>query len=188
MGDDRRRRRRAVVVAGPDGTGRHGPHACAPSDPCVRARRRVASHRNDGVPAVSERRELRRRGRSVLGARRGVRTFVAKGTVPERRMNVRVWGTCGSLASPGPRTVRYGGNTSCIGVTRRDGTPLALDAGSGIRELGVALEPDPDRPVHVLLSHLHMDHLQGLAFFAPLWSAGAEVHVWGPPSTTQSLE
>ena len=42
--------------------------------------------------------------------------------------------------------------------------------------------------MHVLLTHLHMDHLQGLAFFAPLWTAGAEVHVWGPPSTTQSLE
>jgi len=103
-------------------------------------------------------------------------------------MKIRVWGTRGSLASPGPHTVRYGGNTSCIGVTLRDGTPLALDAGSGIRELGVELGPEPAGPVHVLLSHLHMDHLQGLAFFAPLWSAGVEVHVWGPPSTTQSLE
>jgi ribonuclease BN (tRNA processing enzyme) len=84
--------------------------------------------------------------------------------------------------------VRYGGNTSCIGVTFRSGTRVALDAGSGIRDLGEEIGPDPDRPVHVLLSHLHMDHLQGLAFFAPLWTAGAEVHVWGPPSTTQSLE
>jgi ribonuclease BN (tRNA processing enzyme) len=103
-------------------------------------------------------------------------------------MKVRVWGTRGSLASPGPRTVRYGGNTSCIGVTLRDGTPLALDAGSGIRELGVELGAEPDRAVHVLLTHLHMDHLQGLAFFAPLWTKGAEVHVWGPPSTTLSLD
>jgi ribonuclease BN (tRNA processing enzyme) len=103
-------------------------------------------------------------------------------------MKVRVWGTRGSLASPGPHTVRYGGNTSCVGVTLRDGTPLALDAGSGIRELGIEIGPNPDGPVHVLLSHLHMDHLQGLAFFAPLWSADAEVHVWGPPSTTQTLE
>jgi phosphoribosyl 1,2-cyclic phosphodiesterase len=84
--------------------------------------------------------------------------------------------------------VRYGGNTSCVGVTLRDGTPLALDAGSGIRDLGVEIGPDPERPVHVLLTHLHMDHLQGLAFFAPLWTPGSEVHVWGPQSTTQSLE
>jgi phosphoribosyl 1,2-cyclic phosphodiesterase len=103
-------------------------------------------------------------------------------------MKVRVWGTRGSLASPGARTVRYGGNTSCIGVTFRSGTNIALDAGSGIRDLGAEIGPEPAEPVHVLLTHLHMDHLQGLAFFAPLWTAGAEVHVWGPPSTTQSLE
>jgi phosphoribosyl 1,2-cyclic phosphodiesterase len=102
-------------------------------------------------------------------------------------MKVRVWGTRGSLAAPGPRTVRYGGNTSCIGLTLNDGTQLALDAGSGIRELGVEIGPQPDRPVHVLLTHLHMDHLQGLAFFAPLWTAGVDVHVWGPASTTLSL-
>src|SRR5204862_14943 len=117
-----------------------------------------------------------------------VRTVVAEGTVPERRMKVRVWGTRGSLASPGPRTVRYGGNTSCVGVTLADGTPIALDAGSGIRELGVELGDGFLGPVHVLLTHLHMDHLQGLAFFAPLWTEDAEVHVWGPPSTTQSLD
>jgi ribonuclease BN (tRNA processing enzyme) len=83
--------------------------------------------------------------------------------------------------------VRYGGNTSCIGVTLRDGTPIALDAGSGIRELGVEIGPNPDGAVHVLLTHLHMDHLQGLAFFAPLWTEGADVHVWGPASPTQTL-
>jgi phosphoribosyl 1,2-cyclic phosphodiesterase len=102
-------------------------------------------------------------------------------------MRIRVWGTRGSLAAPGPRTVRYGGNTSCVGVTLRDGTSIALDAGSGIRELGVDVGPSPDRPVHVLLTHLHMDHLQGLAFFAPLWTPGIDVHVWGPASATRSL-
>jgi phosphoribosyl 1,2-cyclic phosphodiesterase len=102
-------------------------------------------------------------------------------------MRIRVWGTRGSLAAPGPRTVRYGGNTSCVGVTLRDGTPLALDAGSGIRELGVDIGAAPGLPVHVLLTHLHMDHLQGLAFFAPLWTAGREVHVWGPASATRTL-
>jgi len=102
-------------------------------------------------------------------------------------VKVRVWGCRGSIASPGPRTVRYGGNTSCVGVTLEDGTTIALDAGSGIRDLGVALADSPG-PVHVMLSHLHMDHLQGLAFFGPLYTPGLELHVWGPPSTTQSLE
>jgi phosphoribosyl 1,2-cyclic phosphodiesterase len=102
-------------------------------------------------------------------------------------MRIRIWGCRGSLASPGPATVRYGGNTSCISVSLDDGTTLVLDAGSGIRDLGLALGPVPAGPVHVLLTHLHLDHLQGLAFFAPLWTEGVELHVWGPPSAVQTL-
>jgi len=103
-------------------------------------------------------------------------------------VKIRVWGCRGSLASPGPSTVRYGGNTSCVGITLDDGTTLALDAGSGIRDLGRELGDEPAAPVHVLLTHLHLDHLQGLAFFAPLWTPGVEIHVWGPPSATQRLD
>ena len=103
-------------------------------------------------------------------------------------MKITVWGCRGSLAAPGPSTVRYGGNTSCVSITLDDGTTVVLDAGSGIRELGRALGNRPAAPVHILLTHLHLDHLQGLAFFAPLWAAGVELHVWGPPSATQSLE
>ena len=103
-------------------------------------------------------------------------------------MKVRVWGCRGSLASPGPHTVRYGGNTSCVSVELDDGTVVVLDAGSGIRDLGNLLGPRPAAPVHLLLTHLHMDHLQGLAFFAPLWTEGVELHVWGPPSATQGLD
>jgi phosphoribosyl 1,2-cyclic phosphodiesterase len=103
-------------------------------------------------------------------------------------VRIRVWGCRGSLASPGPSTVRYGGNTSCISVTLDDGTVLVLDAGSGIRDLGRHLGPRPAGPVHILLTHLHMDHLQGLGFFAPFWSEGVELHVWGPPSATQTLD
>jgi len=103
-------------------------------------------------------------------------------------VKVRVWGCRGSLAAPGPRTVRYGGNTSSLGITLDDGTTLALDAGSGIRDLGNALGRTPSAPVHVLLTHLHLDHLQGLAFFAPLWHEDVELHVWGPPSSTQQLD
>jgi phosphoribosyl 1,2-cyclic phosphodiesterase len=101
-------------------------------------------------------------------------------------VRARVWGCRGSLASPGRRTVRYGGNTSCVEV-RVDDTLLVLDAGSGIRSLGYLLEADPPDAVHILLTHLHLDHLQGLAFFLPFWRDDVELHIWGPASPTRSL-
>ena len=101
-------------------------------------------------------------------------------------MQARVWGCRGSLAAPGPETVRYGGNTSCVEV-RLNGSTLVLDAGTGIRALGVAIDRDPVDELHILLSHLHLDHLQGLGFFRPLFRPGVDVHVWGPASPVQSL-
>lgn len=101
-------------------------------------------------------------------------------------MKVTLWGTRGSLAAPGPETARYGGNTACAQVTANDGAIVVLDAGTGIRRLGVSLPPTLKR-VDVLLTHLHMDHLQGLGFFRPLRMPGVEVHLWGPASTTMSL-
>jgi phosphoribosyl 1,2-cyclic phosphodiesterase len=103
-------------------------------------------------------------------------------------VKIQVWGTRGSLAAPGPTTVRYGGNTSCVSVTLEDGTVLVLDAGSGIRGLGLALGAHPEVPIHIFLTHLHLDHLQGLAFFDPFWTPGVEIHLWGPPSATQALD
>ena len=102
-------------------------------------------------------------------------------------MIVTLWGTRGSLASPGPDTVRYGGNTSCVSVEGKEGTLLVLDAGTGIRVLGRNVSGKVRR-IHILLTHLHMDHLQGLPFFDPLRNPGIEVHIWGPASTTQNLE
>lgn len=101
-------------------------------------------------------------------------------------MNLTFWGTRGSIASAGPETVRYGGNTSCVQVTGRDGTCVVLDAGSGMRRLGGALPADLTR-LDIFLSHLHMDHIQGLGFFGPLFTPGLEVHLWGPPSATLDL-
>lgn len=101
-------------------------------------------------------------------------------------MKVTLWGTRGSLASPGPDTVRYGGNTSCASVVGKEGTLLVLDAGTGIRLLGASLPANTDC-VHILLTHLHMDHLQGLPFFAPLRRPGVEIHIYGPASMTVSL-
>jgi ribonuclease BN (tRNA processing enzyme) len=100
---------------------------------------------------------------------------------------VHVWGARGSLSAPGPATVGYGGNTSCVELELADGSTLILDAGSGIRELGQRLvERDPG-VLHICLTHLHLDHVEGLGFFAPLWKAGWKLQFWGPPSTTATL-
>jgi phosphoribosyl 1,2-cyclic phosphodiesterase len=101
-------------------------------------------------------------------------------------MKVTLWGTRGSLAHAGPDTIRYGGNTACVEVRGDDGGVLVLDAGTGIRRLGVSLPADVRR-IDILLSHLHMDHIQGLGFFRPLFIPGMEVHIWGPPSTTHDM-
>jgi ribonuclease BN (tRNA processing enzyme) len=102
-------------------------------------------------------------------------------------VRVRIWGTRGSIAAPGPETVRYGGNTSCIEVRPSDGGLVILDAGTGIRRLGAALADDAPTRIDILLSHLHLDHLEGLGFFGPLWDPRTELHIWGPPSPVRSL-
>ena len=101
-------------------------------------------------------------------------------------MQVTLWGTRGSLAAPGPETNRYGGNTSCVAVEGTEGTLLVLDAGTGIRRL-VASIPNRPRRIDILLTHLHLDHIQGLGFFAPLLQPDYEVHIWGPASPPLTL-
>ena len=102
-------------------------------------------------------------------------------------MLARIWGCRGSLAAPGPETVRFGGNTSCVEVRAGD-TVLVLDAVTGIRPLGLALERERAPVLHLLLTHLHLDHVEGLGFFAPIWHRETELHVWGPPSPVRRLE
>src|SRR5690242_12314000 len=106
-------------------------------------------------------------------------------------MQARVWGCRGSLATPGADTVKYGGNTSCVEVRLESGDVIVLDAGTGMRPLGVAMQQAmqqaPPHELHILLSHLHMDHLQGLGFFRPLFTPGLEIHIWGPASPVQPL-
>lgn len=100
-------------------------------------------------------------------------------------MRLEFWGTRGSVASPGPETERYGGNTSSVSIRARTGAWIALDAGTGIRRFGQTV-PSGAR-VDILLTHLHLDHIQGLGFFAPLYDPTCEVHVWGPGHARASL-
>ena len=99
-------------------------------------------------------------------------------------MRVTFWGTRGSIAAPGPSTVTYGGDTSCVAISGGDPDHLViLDAGSGIRRLGMAVGPEVRR-IDLLLSHLHLDHIVGLGFFEPLFRTDLKVTVWAPPSTS----
>lgn len=101
------------------------------------------------------------------------------------------WGTRGSIPSPGPSTVRYGGNTPCVEVRAPDGSLVILDAGTGIRALGDALAHRPARaPVSgdIYLSHAHWDHIQGLPFFAPLYERGNRFRIWTGSSAADEVE
>ena len=103
-------------------------------------------------------------------------------------MQVRFWGTRGSIATPGGATLRYGGNTSCVEVRPDSGETILIDCGTGGHALGKALI-DEGRAAkgHILISHTHWDHIQGLPFFAPLFVAGNEWHIYGPRGLGQSL-
>ncbi len=100
------------------------------------------------------------------------------GSVPPR---IKLWGVRGSLPVPGPATVRYGGNTSCVEV-RADGEIIVLDAGTGIRALGLALEKElgPGTiKLTLLITHTHWDHIQGLPFFSPAYNPKNLIRILG---------
>lgn len=102
-------------------------------------------------------------------------------------MRATIWGCRGTLATPGNSTIRYGGNTSSVEVRTAAGRLVVLDAGTGIRELGLGLGEPPER-LDLLLTHLHLDHVEGLGFFAPLFASGTEITIWGPHQADSSLE
>lgn len=106
-------------------------------------------------------------------------------------MRLRLWGTRGSCPSPGPGTVAFGGNTTCVEVRGDDGHLVILDAGTGIRELGRSLVNGASgRPItgDVFFSHAHWDHIQGLPFFTPAFQSGNHFRLFGAPTLLQSLE
>jgi phosphoribosyl 1,2-cyclic phosphodiesterase len=96
-------------------------------------------------------------------------------------MRVRFWGVRGSIPWANALCIGYGCNTPCIELLHDSGDVLVLDAGSGLVGLGRALRGHA-RPVAILLTHHHWDHLQGLPFFAPLYQPGCSPAIWAPPT------
>jgi phosphoribosyl 1,2-cyclic phosphodiesterase len=102
-------------------------------------------------------------------------------------MRAKVWGCRGSLATPGEATVRYGGNTTCVEI-RAPGGLIVLDAGTGIRPLGKEIHANGVVEADLLLTHLHLDHVEGLGFFEPLFDPNFTLRIWGPHPDGGSLK
>jgi len=105
---------------------------------------------------------------------------------------VTFWGTRGSISTPGQATERYGGNTPCVSVHYKD-TRIILDAGTGIRNAGLYFAEEAAKgkkplDLHLMLSHTHWDHIQGLPFFAPAYTSGARISIYGSPRKETFLE
>jgi phosphoribosyl 1,2-cyclic phosphodiesterase len=106
-------------------------------------------------------------------------------------LRVQFWGTRGSIPSPGPKTVRYGGNTPCVEVRTTDGWLIILDAGTGMRELGRSLLSRANgAPIKgdIFLTHAHWDHIQGIPFFGPIFQRGNHFTIWGSHSLETSID
>jgi len=105
-------------------------------------------------------------------------------------LRVRFWGVRGTLPTPGPNTVRFGGNTPCIDILTSDQERIIIDAGTGIRNLGADLSRSAsgDIKATLLLSHTHWDHIQGLPFFEPLLGRRNSFKIIGPDRFSLSLE
>lgn len=109
-------------------------------------------------------------------------------TEDSKRVYVTFWGTRGSIPTPGNSTEKYGGNTPCVHI-QCDGTDIIMDAGTGIRNLGLELMSQQREPLdlHLILSHTHWDHIQGLPFFTPAYSKNTNISIYGSPQRESFL-
>jgi phosphoribosyl 1,2-cyclic phosphodiesterase len=106
-------------------------------------------------------------------------------------MQITFWGVRGSYPVPGAATVRYGGQTSCVEARTASGETVIVDAGTGMRSLGNKLLGEANgqpRPYHVLLSHVHWDHIQGLPFFSPAYIPGTKISVYALLTAANELD
>ena len=104
-------------------------------------------------------------------------------------MKIIIWGCRGSIASPGRRALRYGGNTTCLEIRPREGGVIIIDAGSGIRLLGKKLLQDTSlNELYMILTHAHWDHLSGFPFFTPAYLERFTINVYGGPKAQKSLK
>ena len=99
-----------------------------------------------------------------------------------------IWGARGTVPTPGPATARIGGNTACLEVRDAAGHLVILDAGTGIRGLGRAINGNPAVEADLFISHAHWDHIHGLPYFAPLFRKGNRLRVWGPKQGEVPME
>jgi CheY-like chemotaxis protein len=100
---------------------------------------------------------------------------------------IRFWGTRGSIPVSGPGFVRYGGNTPSLEINI-DGMTIVIDAGTGIRELGVKIKGEHPRPLHLFIGHTHWDHIQGFPFFLPAYLPGTALTVYGASGFGKDLK
>ena len=104
-------------------------------------------------------------------------------------MRVRFWGTRGSIATPGPGTNHFGGNTSCVELTTANGDLLIFDCGTGAHRLAAELMAQGKKAINsnILLGHTHWDHIQGFPFFTPAFVKGNSAAIYGPEGSRGSL-
>ncbi len=120
----------------------------------------------------------------------GAASVIASPPQAGKGTRVKFWGVRGSIAAPGPETVYYGGNTSCVEVRVNDNI-MCIDAGTGLRKLGLSLVAEfKERPINLnlLITHTHWDHIQGFPFFPPAYDPKNKITIYGFEGASQGLQ